>query len=252
MYRFDQVREADMAALLRIVGEVTELPQDKVVRQTHVLRRTLELIGGRSATAFEMARPNEDGIARPGTIINIDASCDAERRGSELYLVHDAPADPATFELKRAYGQTFTRVRDIEDREYYRTTHFNVVRKPFGIDHSLYCRLVLPDGTDFGTGILRCPGDRVFSEREIAMVQMLHMHAPHIYYVRPPAQSELTRLAPRLQPVMRYLLQGDAEKQVAAKLKLSQHTVHRYTQVIYAELGVHSRAELLAKYARMA
>ena len=47
-----------------------------------------------------------------------------------------------------------------------------------------------------------------------------------------------------------YLLQGDAEKEVAAKLKLSRHTVHRYTQVIYGELNVHSRGELLAKHAQ--
>jgi DNA-binding CsgD family transcriptional regulator len=48
---------------------------------------------------------------------------------------------------------------------------------------------------------------------------------------------------------LRYILQGDAEKEVAAKLRLSRHTVHRYTQVIYRELGVNSRGELLAKYA---
>jgi DNA-binding CsgD family transcriptional regulator len=50
--------------------------------------------------------------------------------------------------------------------------------------------------------------------------------------------------------VLRCLLQGNAEKEVAAKLKLSRHTVHRYTQAIYDELNVHSRGELLARHAR--
>ena len=36
MFRFETVQHADMAALLRLVGEVTELPADKTIRRTHV------------------------------------------------------------------------------------------------------------------------------------------------------------------------------------------------------------------------
>jgi DNA-binding NarL/FixJ family response regulator len=141
-------------------------------------------------------------------------------------------------------------VRGHDDAEWYRSSHYEIVRRPFQIDHSLYCRLSLPDGTDMAVGIQRCPGDREFTERDKAIVHLLHTHAPHVYYAPRQNQPGLDRLAPRLQPVMRYLLQGDAEKEVAAKLKLSPHTVHRYTQAIYREFEVHSRGELLAKYAR--
>jgi DNA-binding NarL/FixJ family response regulator len=85
---------------------------------------------------------------------------------------------------------------------------------------------------------------------------LLHTHAPHVYgggfSTDTPAEKDVDRLAPRLRPIFRYLLQGDAEKEVAAKLKLSIHTVHRYTQAIYREFDVHSRGELLARYARSA
>ena len=253
MSRFDLVREGDVAALLRLVGEVTELPHDKVVRRTHVLNALLSLIGGRSAAAMEMARPDEGPLARAGTIINLHYGSDAEARHTEQFLVHNDPADPALPEFLAARGQTITMVRRVDDRVYYRSPHYDIVRRPFGIDHSLYCRVALPDGTDVSVGLQRCPGDPAFSEREKAMVHLLHTNAPHVYAVPAPpagsAQSELERLAPRLQPVLRYLLQGDAEKEVAAKLKLSRHTVHRYTQVIYRELGAHTRAELLARHA---
>jgi len=43
MFRYESIREADVAALLKLVGEVTELPVDKVVRRTHVLHALLEL-----------------------------------------------------------------------------------------------------------------------------------------------------------------------------------------------------------------
>lgn len=252
MFRYDSVREADMAVLLRLVGEVTELPADKVVRRTHVLNGLLSLIGGRSAVAMEMALPEEGPFARAGTVININYSCEAEARYSERFLVYNDPPDPALPEFLSARGQTLTMVRRIDDKEYYRSAHFDIVRRPFDIDHSLYCRVALPDGTDVSVGLQRCPGDPEFSEREKAIVHLLHTNAPHVYCAPEPARAELDALAPRLQPVLRYLLQGDAEKEVAAKLKLSRHTVHRYAQVIYRELGVHSRGELLAKHGRRA
>ena len=251
-YRFDLIRQADIAVLLGLVGEVTQLPADKTIRRTHVLNRLLQLIGGRSAVAMEMALPDEGPLARPGTLVNINTTSAAEARYAELFSVHNDPPDPALPAWLAARGQTITMVRHVDDREFYRSAHYDVVRRPFDIDHSLYCRLVLPDGNDFSVGLQRCPGDRAFSERDKAIVHFLHTHAPHVYAVCSGATSQVNALAPRLQPVMRYLLQGDADKEVAAKLRLSPHTIHRYTQAIYRQLHVNSRGELLAKYARCA
>jgi DNA-binding CsgD family transcriptional regulator len=249
-YRFDLLREGDITGLLRLVGEVTELPPDKVARRTHVLHGLLSLVGGRSAVAVEMALPAEGPFARPGTIVNVNYGTDSEARQSETYLVHNNPADPVLPGFLAARGQTLTMTRDVDDAAYHRTDHFNIVRRPFDIDHSLYCRLPLPGGDDLAVGIQRCPGDEPFTERDKALVHLLHTSAPHVYAAPRHEAPELEGLAPRLRPVLRYLLRGDAEKEVAAKLKLSRHTVHRYAQAIYQRLDVHSRGELLAKYAR--
>jgi DNA-binding CsgD family transcriptional regulator len=253
MFRYDLVREGDVAALLRLVGEVTELPADKVVRRTHVLRGLLSLVGGRSALAMEMALAGEGPLARAGTVINVDYGSELEARCSERFLVQNDPADPAMPGSLAARGRTVTTTRDVDDRAYYRSAHFQVVRRPFDIDQVLYCRVPLPDGSgDVGVGILRGRGERGFDEREKATVHLLHTSAPHVYHVGGAgavAAPELEGLAPRVRPVLRCLLRGDAEKEVAAKLELSRHTVHRYAQVIYRGLGVHTRGELLARYA---
>ena len=47
---------------------------------------------------------------------------------------------------------------------------------------------------------------------------------------------------------MRLLLEGLAEKQVAAALCLSPTTVHTHVQHIYRAVKVQSRAQLLALY----
>lgn len=252
MIRFDLIQHEDTAALLRLVGEVSELPADKTIRRLHALAGLLKLIGGRSAVAMEMASTEEGPLARPGTILNINTTCLSEARAAESYLIHNTPADPALTGFLTAREPTRTMVRQIDHREWYRSEHYDVVRRPFDIDHSLYCRLTLPDGTDMSVALQRCARDRPFTEREQAICHFLHTNAPQVYYAPTPTQPELTQLARRLQPVLRYLLQGDAEKEIAAKLRLSRHTVHRYTQTIYKDLNLHSRAELLAKYARYA
>jgi DNA-binding NarL/FixJ family response regulator len=43
-------------------------------------------------------------------------------------------------------------------------------------------------------------------------------------------------------------LAGLSEKQVAAKLQVSRHTVHTHVRQIYRSLKVRSRAELLARF----
>jgi DNA-binding CsgD family transcriptional regulator len=55
-------------------------------------------------------------------------------------------------------------------------------------------------------------------------------------------------LAPRLRRVLDQLLTGKSEKEIAAALELSKHTVHEYIKMLYREIGVNSRAELLARW----
>jgi DNA-binding NarL/FixJ family response regulator len=54
------------------------------------------------------------------------------------------------------------------------------------------------------------------------------------------------RLAPRLRQTLAFLLEGDGEKQVAARLGLSVATTHQYVTALYRHFGVRSRAQLMA------
>jgi len=57
-------------------------------------------------------------------------------------------------------------------------------------------------------------------------------------------------MGPRLRQTLGLLLQGEGEKQIAAKLKLSPHTVHGYVKEVYRRFDVCSRAELLALWVK--
>jgi DNA-binding NarL/FixJ family response regulator len=53
-------------------------------------------------------------------------------------------------------------------------------------------------------------------------------------------------LSPRLRQTLACLVEGDTEKQVAARLGVSHATVHEYVTALYRRFGVNSRAQLLA------
>jgi DNA-binding NarL/FixJ family response regulator len=57
-------------------------------------------------------------------------------------------------------------------------------------------------------------------------------------------------LPPRPRQVLRCLLEGDSNKQVARRLGLSRYTVKEYVDRIYRHFGVQSRQELLARWIR--
>lgn len=59
-----------------------------------------------------------------------------------------------------------------------------------------------------------------------------------------------SQLPPSMRRVCAALMTGRSEKQIAADLKLSPHTVHSHVKALYKWFRVHSRAELMAKLLR--
>ena len=55
-------------------------------------------------------------------------------------------------------------------------------------------------------------------------------------------------LSPRMRQTLERLLAGDSEKEIAARLKLSPHTVHVYIKTLYRRFDVCSRGELFARF----
>jgi len=63
-------------------------------------------------------------------------------------------------------------------------------------------------------------------------------------------QSRLDRtpLTKREKEVVSLLVSGASTRQIAEQTGLTVATVHTYLKRIYSKLGVHSRAELLARF----
>jgi two-component system, NarL family, nitrate/nitrite response regulator NarL len=69
-------------------------------------------------------------------------------------------------------------------------------------------------------------------------------------FVRPPAAAPQEPLTPREREVLALLAEGLANKTIAARLGISEHTAKFHVNAILGKLGVESRAEAIVHAAR--
>jgi DNA-binding CsgD family transcriptional regulator len=144
---------------------------------------------------------------------------------------------------------TYARSGLVTDRDWYRSASFNEYRKLGGCDHQLTSIFqVSGHGAITSMCVHRAIGDRDFSPREVRLMRFFHAELGRL--LRGPLVSGIERgpevLSTRLRQTLAYLLEGDSERDVAARLGLSRATTHQYVTMLYRKFGVRSRSQLLA------
>jgi len=74
--------------------------------------------------------------------------------------------------------------------------------------------------------------------------------ATAVAFANAEAHEDFVELTPRENAVMRRVLLGQSNKQIAGALNIAEHTVKIHLHHAYAKLRVHSRVELLLHYRR--
>ena len=88
------------------------------------------------------------------------------------------------------------------------------------------------------------PSDALTQKRKM-IADFFHLLGAQ--YSRSPARS-VPGLPRRHGQTLEGLLEGDSEKQIAAKLGVARNTVHVYVTALYRHFDVSSRGELLALF----
>ena len=118
----------------------------------------------------------------------------------------------------------------------------------------MQCFAPVPGAADEFAGSLlsRAVGRPDFTARQKAAVAELYaavgplVGGPLARFAEPSPSA----LPARTRDVLRCLLEGDGDKQIATRLGLSRYTVNGHTDRIYRHFGVQGRAELLARWVR--
>lgn len=167
-----------------------------------------------------------------------------------------APMMAAYFRRPAGADGTCLRRSDlVPDREWYPTRYFELVHETIGSDHTVMSFVTIPGRPQVCHGIAvqhRLSDRRDFADRERAIVaEAQRIIVPLVGGLLAGFdEPSPAALPPRVRDVLRCVLDGDSDKQVAARLGISGHTVNQYTKAIHRHFGVNSRAELLARWIR--
>jgi DNA-binding CsgD family transcriptional regulator len=130
-------------------------------------------------------------------------------------------------------------------RDFQRSDFYAFVHRPLGVEYMLQVYLD-PARTDARLEFDR--GDRAFDKRDREALCLL---LPHVRrFLHAARRRELMPmpqvLTPREQEVLGHVASGGTNAEVAAALGISQNTVRKHLENVYAKLGVHTRTAAVA------
>lgn len=257
MGRSSVLRMADVRAAFRLVGDCRDLGHDIGQWYPVALAGLRELTGSRTVVGgIASWWPLPDVLQDPLTNLWGTGFTDSERRKWESLLSSPRALDfkfPLMTAAVRSRQALRIRPQLLTDREWYRSAEYQH-RSELGVDDCVISQYWLGprrlQGFNFDRGI----GEGRMPLRQRRIVKLFHdelirLYGSHIRTDRRP--DPFADLPTRQREVLAALAEGDAEKQVAAKLGLSRHTVHDHVIALYRRFGVRSRAELVAIYWRL-
>jgi DNA-binding CsgD family transcriptional regulator len=251
---------AELGSLFKLTDECRSLGDDPRVWRSHYSRGLAQLLRADLVLCVETSgcralRPVDLGVADWGWENGFDqagwARAMSEFQRDPLYSLGLQRYFPR---FQSRDGIALSRGNLISDRDWDGSFDYQIIHRTIGVDHVLWCFRSIPDVRDTQTGVIALrqksvrdydPAHKSILAEAQALVAPL-VGGPLARFTEP-APSDLP---PRTRQVLRCLLEGDSDKQVAARLGLRPLTVNVHTKAIYRHFGVSGRAELLARWIR--
>lgn len=197
-------------------------------------------------------------LERPGDAMAVNLLDDGWRSADERMAILTAATNPeyttavfAGMSEALAAGRMFTISRDqVMEDETWANSRVGQDWRGTGMDHFIVSAYPLQDAGYSAIGMYRRIGKPAFSKRDRLLVHLVCQNVDWLHRdgADVPAAEKVIELSPRERQVMMLLMAGDGRKQVAQKLKLSEHTIGDYLKAIYRKFGVTSRSELLSQF----
>ena len=88
--------------------------------------------------------------------------------------------------------------------------------------------------------------DPPFALHDTRLIHLFHTELGRLWDKKElPKPDPCEGISPRMRQIVAFLREGFSEKEIAAKTKLSVHTVHDYVKRLHTHFGVSNRAGLL-------
>lgn len=235
-------------AAIQLVGEVHELGACTTAGRQHLVHGLVRLVGGAIAAAVldtTYSLELKGGIESPA-LAGFDDELIEVFRAHQIHGSHINPFHERVMPRASALrGQVFSATRDdIVARDHWDgSLWINEYARPARVDQFVCSMRVYEATKAMGYALMRDAHDRPFGDEDREVVHLVHLGVGPIYEVGSPRQ----RLAPRVRDTLDVLLTGASDKEIAAILRISPHTVRQYVKTILRTYGVSSRAQLIAR-----
>lgn len=252
----------DARAMFKLIGEVRELGRDTHAWRSRLTEGLTALCGCRASLACEgliRAAPKHEDPSAPtcrravAMVDEVAAGVSHEQRPAfyDQVFWFDHKTDRTLDGMIPHYGTSFTRARAdlVDDETWYRSPVANDRFRPNDCGDFAVSMVVVPLSQQAMSAITiyRTWKDRPLGAREAAILEVVHGELAEDF--RRVLRLDV-KLTPRARVVLECLARGDSEKEIAAALYLSAHTVHDHVKAIHRAYRVRSRGELLGRLAR--
>jgi DNA-binding CsgD family transcriptional regulator len=245
------LRVHEVRAAYRLIGECRDVGNEPSLWYTRMLEGVARLVGASAIAGGEgrwrPARPELQVVSA------YDSGMDAiARERYAAFMREQGPqADPCFQQLMRRPGRVVTSTRRdlVPDRVWFNSPLYDEYRRPARADHAVMSICRTGDAGCFCMiGPLRAISERDFSPRETRLLNFFAEELGPLIGRALVSATELgpETLSPRLRQTLACLLEGESEKQIAARLSLSFATTHQYVTTLYRVFGVCSRGQLMA------
>jgi DNA-binding CsgD family transcriptional regulator len=243
-------------AIHEIIGECLELWADPAAWQTHLLRRAAKLVDCRLGIYYEIEDVPDEVCSKIVYATDAGWSRESERRtlieGIATKKLSYSPLW-STFasDLTHAAGKTLRQRAVIRDRPWHKSEMYDHHIRPTELGEAILSAIWMPQLTQWSMWcVANDRSDRTLTAEQEEWIGLLHrLIAPLIGTRLCTFQSlSMEGLSLRRREVLGYLLSGQSEKQVAARMHRSAAAVHEHVSHLYRHFGVDSRGELAAYF----
>lgn len=248
--------EADARAVVRLLSDAIEFAGDLPGRKRVLLRGLASLVGADAWYAAMLRVMDSGGEAVPLELLHegfTPAQLAAYTEGRDDR--QRPPAELAALRVKydQSNGRPFTCTRQdlVDDVAWYASEHYRHYAPMVGVDQFMFANdPVADEQLCVVWGFFRHLGGSAFGERERRLAHLVLSESRWLRRDRLSGEvgDGVASLSPRYRTVLRLLLEGMTEKEIARHLHRSPHTVHEYVKAIYRALRVTSRSELIRRF----
>ena len=259
MSKSASMRLQDHRAILNLVGECRDLGDSNQSWLSHTLEKLAALTAADVSMCGEIGGFSADRPRGIGLPADWGYENGFDKRGWHLaqeMLATNPDYRPVFFEYLRegsVRGAAMRRTDLTSTADWLQSLEYSLY-DIVGGDHNIGCFHPISGTTDewIGGYLVRAKGRADFSVRQKLIAQeslarIARMMGGALARSTEPSPSELP---PRVRQVLRCILEGDGDKQIAKRLAISKYTVNDYVKRIFGHFGVRSRPELLARWIR--